>query len=388
MKPVSEHLQNISGLVVAGVCDPGISVTVLNPWRKMFSRSRPNRPHRGRLQRAVGIFFVFLTSGLSAADLPTTRLSRGDITRWVTVPGEVKPFQQATLYAKVGGYIQSVSADIGDEVKEGQVLAEIEIPELVADQARAKADLDLAEIEFKRTSEAVKKAPDLVPQQTYDTAKGKLEVAKAVVGRNETMLGYAKVTAPFGGIITRRSVDKGTFVPAATNGSAVLQASLFVLMDTARVRLQAALPEYEAALATVGQPVKFNVEALPGKTFDATITRFSGALDSQTKTLLVESELDNAKHELRPGMYLTMKFGLETHKNAPVIPVEGLVMEKLTAVAFLYKDGKAKRTVLKIGFNDGKNVEVLEGIGPEDRILLAGAMTLTDGQPVTVKGDK
>src|SRR5437868_14198717 len=107
--------------------------------------------------------FALFAGGLFAAEFPAAKISHGDITRWVTVPGEAKPYQQATLYAKVGGYIQSVNADIGDEVKEGQALAHIEIPELLADQARSKADLDLAQIEFKRTSEAVKKAPDLVP---------------------------------------------------------------------------------------------------------------------------------------------------------------------------------------------------------------------------------
>lgn len=333
--------------------------------------------------------FLALFAGASfAAEFPVAKITRGDITRWVSVPGEAKPCQQATLYAKVGGYIQSVNADIGDEVKEGQVLAQIEIPEILADQARAKADLDLAQIEFDRTQAAVKKAPDLVPPQTLDSARGKLAVAKALIERNETMLAYAKVTAPFAGVIARRWVDKGTFVPAATSGSAAQQAGLFVLVDLSKVRLQAALPEYESALVANGQPVKFTVEALPGKTFEAKVTRFSGALDSMTKTLLVECEVANEKRELRAGMYASAKFGLELHKDAPIIPVEGLVMEKQTAVAFLFKDGKAKRTVLKIGFNDGKNVEVLEGIAPDDQVLLVGTVPVTDGVTVSVKEAK
>lgn len=323
-----------------------------------------------------------------AADIPVAKLTQGDITRWITVPGEVKAYQQATLCAKVGGYIQSVSADIGDEVKEGAVLAEIEAPELLAERDKLKAELDVAQIDYDRTSTAVKKAPDLVVAQTLDAAKGRLDVAKAGTSKNETLLEYAKVKAPFAGIITRRWVDKGAFVPAATNNGATQQAGLFVLVDVSKVRLQAALPEYESALAAKDKAVKFSVEALPGKTFDAVVTRLSGALDAATKTLLVEAEVDNAKRDLRPGMYATVKVGLETHKAATIMPVEGLVMEKTMPVAFLYKDGKAKRTVIKTGFNDGKNVEVTEGIGADDQILLVGTTAMTDGQTVSVKEGK
>lgn len=326
----------------------------------------------------------FLATAALGAEFPAVKLGHGDITRWVTVPGEVKPYQQATLYAKVGGYVKSWHADLGDEVKEGQLLAEIEVPELEADQDRAKADLDLADIEFKRTSDAVKKAPDLVPPQTLDSAKGKLAVAKAVVERNDTMLKYAKVIAPFSGIITRRWVDKGVFVPAATAGSAVQQAGLFALVDLSKVRLQAALPEYESSYLKAGQEVKFTVEAMPGKSFEGTVTRFAGALDPASRTLLAECELDNAKAGLRAGMYANVKFGLETHQGVTILPVEGLVMEKQTPVVFLFKDGKARRTVIKMGFNDGRNVEVLEGVGPEDQVLLVGTTAVTDGQAVTL----
>jgi RND family efflux transporter MFP subunit len=325
-----------------------------------------------------------LTSAL-AAEFPVAKLAHGEITRWVTLPGEVKPFQQATLYAKVGGYVQKVNADIGDEVKEGTVLAELEVPELLADRAKAKAELDLAQLEYDRASDAAKRAPDLVVKQTVDAAKGKLEVAKASSDRIETMLGFAKIIAPFDGVITKRWVDKGAFVPAATSGSAAQQAGVFMIMDITKVRVQIAAPEYESSLVAKAQPVRFSVEGLTGKTFEGSITRFPQTLDAASKTMLVEAEIANAKRELRPNMYVTAKLGLETHKDAPIIPVEGLVMEKATAVTFLFKDGKAKRTVLKIGFNDTKNVEVLEGITPDDQVLLVGTSTVTDGQAVTIK---
>lgn len=343
--------------------------------------------------RTMKTLLAFATAsvGLGAAaalDLPATRLQRGDITRWITVPGELHAHQRVMLYAKVGGYLAAVNADIGDEVKRDAVLAEIEVPELIADQARLKAELDVAQVDFDRTREAVKKASDLVVPQTLDTARGRLDVAKANVQRNQTMLNFAKVRAPFDGVVTRRFVDPGAFVPAATAGTAAQQPALFTVEQVDRLRLRAAVPEYESALAGRGRPVTFTLEALPGRSFEATIARASGALDAVTRTLLVECDIDNGKRDLRPGMYASVRLGLETHRNAPIMPVEALVMEKQTAVAFLHKDGKARRVVLKIGFNDGRNVEVLDGIGPDDPILLAGGTPLTDGLAVTAKETK
>src|SRR5881275_1849720 len=108
---------------------------------------------------------------------------RGPITRNVTLPGEVKPYQQATLYAKVAGYLKTIAVDKGDQVKEGALLAEIEVPELLADRAKSRAEVEFAELDYKRVSEAQKKAPDLVTPLSVDTAKSKFEVAKANLER-------------------------------------------------------------------------------------------------------------------------------------------------------------------------------------------------------------
>src|SRR6266705_6929200 len=122
---------------------------------------------------------------------------RGPITRNVTLPGEVKPYQQATLYAKVAGYLKTITVDKGDQVKEGALLAEIEAPELLADRARYKAEVELAEIDYKRLNEAQKKAPDLVVPLSVDTAKGRVDMAKAVLERAEVLLRFTKISAPF-----------------------------------------------------------------------------------------------------------------------------------------------------------------------------------------------
>src|SRR6266850_5831278 len=156
---------------------------------------------------------------------------RGPITRNVTLPGDVKPYQQATLYAKVAGYLKMITVDKGDQVKEGTLLAEIEVPELLADRARYNAELEVADLDSRRLSESQRKLPDLVVPQTVDNAKGKLEIAKASLERTETLLSFAKIIAPFSGVITKRMVDPGAFIPAATSGSTAQNASIVTLTD-------------------------------------------------------------------------------------------------------------------------------------------------------------
>src|SRR5438552_6181815 len=190
---------------------------------------------------------------------------RGSITRNVTLPGEIKPYQQATLYAKVAGYLKTITVDKGDQVKEGALLAEIEVPELEADSTRYEAEVKVAEIDYKRLSESQKKAPDLVVPQTVDDAEGKRDIAKANLQRTETLLHYAKIIAPFSGIISKRMVDPGAFIPAATPSSAAQNAAIVTLMDFNTVRVQVAVPELETSFVAKDEPVKIMVDGLPGR---------------------------------------------------------------------------------------------------------------------------
>ena len=331
-------------------------------------------------------------------DVKTTHPARGEIIRYVTLPGTIKANQQATLYAKVAGYLKSLSVDKGDRVQAGQSLGEIEAPELLADVAKYKAELvraesevKVAELESGRLAKAQKQSPDLILPQALDTSEGRLAMARAGVGmaranldRTDTLLGYSKITAPFAGIVTARFVDPGAFIPAATSGSAAQTATIVTIADFNTVRAQVALPETEAALAQVGQPVKLSVEGLPGKTFTGKISRMSYALDDVTKTMPIEVDLPNADLTLRPGMYASVKVGVEKHTDALLIPAEALVMEKMNAFVFVAVSGKAKKSAIKAGFNDGTKVEVLSGLKGDEAVILIGKMTLADGVPVNV----
>ena len=168
---------------------------------------------------------------------------QGDITRNVTLPGNVSAWQQAILYAKVGGYLKAITVDKGDEVKAGALIADIEVPELLADILKSKAEVEVAEIDYKRVSEAQKKAPDLVMPQTVDDALGKLKVAKANLEHDQTLLSFSKITAPFAGVVTRRFVDAGAFIPAATSSSTAQNAAIVTVADFSTVRVNVAVPE-------------------------------------------------------------------------------------------------------------------------------------------------
>jgi membrane fusion protein (multidrug efflux system) len=335
------------------------------------------------IKRNLTLLLALLAGAAPAAEFKTVALSKADVTRSVELLGEVRPYRQVTLTAKVAGHVKTIRVEIGDRVKAGQVLAELESPELSADLVRAKAESALAERDAARAREAAKKAPDLVVKQALDAAESRAAAAKAETSRLEALLAHARITAPFDATVTRRFVDEGAFVPAAT-GAAAGQASIVTLTDSSKVRVQASVPEYEASLVAAGQPFLIAVDTARTKPVSAKVTRHSEALDPATKTLTAEAEVANADGVLRAGMFAKVRLGVETHAGANVLPLSAITFEKTTAVAFVAADGKARRRVLKHGFNDGTNLEVLEGVNPGETVIVTAGAALVDGQPVTL----
>ena len=309
---------------------------------------------------------------------------RGEITRTITLPSfRILAYQEATLYAKVSGYLKTLTVDKGDAVKEGQVLAEIEVPELLADETQYKAETAVSRTNYQRMAEARTKAPDLIIPQTVDDLRGQWEVAQAKLQRTQTLLQYARIVAPFEGMITARFVDPGAFIPAATAGSTPQSAALLTLMDYRRVRVQVFVPEMEVPFIKNGVPAQVTVEELPGRPFPGSVTRFAHALDEATKTMLTEIEIPNPSGDLRPGAYASVRLEIERKPDALLVPVQALLVEKAGSSMFTVADGKAKKTPVQTGFNDGVNVEILN-MKLDQPVILVGKQTLADGQPVSV----
>ena len=312
---------------------------------------------------------------------------RGEIARNISLPTfRILALQEAMLYAKVSGYLKSLNVDKGDEVKEGQLLAEIEVPELLADVAQYQAESAVARTNYQRMAEARGKAPDLVVPQTVDDLRGQWEIAQAKLQRTQTLLQYARIVAPFSGRITARFVDPGAFIPAATAGSTPQTAALVMLMDYSRVRVQVFVPEPEVPFIRNGTPVKVMVEELPGRTFAGSVTRFAHALDPATKTMLAEIELANANGELRPGAYATVQLELERKSDALLLPLPAVLVEKAGTSVFVIDQGKAKKKPIQTGFNDGQNLEITGGLDPQQAVIVVAKQVINDGQSVTTEG--
>jgi RND family efflux transporter MFP subunit len=202
------------------------------------------------------------------------------------------------------------------------------------------------------------------------------------------LIGFCKITAPFSGMITKRSFDPGAFVPAATSVNPAQSNPLVTLMDFSVVRLQIAVPEAEVPRIQNGLSVKVSIEELPGPGIQASITRFSHALDESTKTMLTEIDIPNAKFDLRPGMYAMARIGVEKRTNALLIPADALLVEKAGNSVFVPLENKAKKVSVKTGFDDGARVEILDGLKGDQPVLLIGKMVLNNGQPIKVLESK
>ena len=314
---------------------------------------------------------------------------RGEIARTITLPTfRVLAYQEATLYSKVSGYLKTMNVDKGDSVTQGQPLAEIEVPELLADEIQFKSETAIAQTNYQRMADARKKSPDLIVPQTVDDLRGQWEVAQAKLQRTQTLLKFTHLTAPFSGIITARFVDPGAYIPAATTGNPGQSVALATLMDFSRVRVQVFVPEPEVPFIHNGVPVKLTVEELPSKSFAGSVTRFAYALDQATKTMLTEIELPNPGGELRPGMYASAQIEVERKKDILLLPASAVSIEKTGSFIFLISDGKVKKTAVHTGFNDGTNIEITDSLKSDQPVAVIGKQTLNDGQLVTISEDK
>lgn len=315
-------------------------------------------------------------------EVQVVRPKRGDLHRYVALPGTLRANQQVTVQARVGGFIRAIHVDRGDRVAAGQLLAEVEVPELLAQSIKDTAEVRVAEAEHRRLEAARQKSPDLVTPQSVDAARGRWEVARAQQRQTEILLGYARITAPFAGTVSDRFVDHGAFVPAGRDGTA---SAIVRMVDSMVLRVQVPVPEAEAVFIQTGQPIRVSVEGLPTETFPVTVSRNAGVLDDASRTLLVEADLPNPSGRLRPGMFATARIGLEEHRGTLLIPGEAVTTEKASSFVFVIQDGRIRKTAVKAGFQDPPWVEILSGIN-ESAVLVTPAKTAPpDGTPVQAR---
>jgi len=313
----------------------------------------------------------------------------GEVYRYINLPGEVRPLYEVTLFAKVNGYLDKLMVDKGDSVKAGDLIADIDVPELRANLVKYKAELELAQAEYKQMSEAASSNATYVPasdtgsaRNSLDIATSRLTVAKSNVQYTETMLKYTRLTAPFDGVITHRYVDPGAYIPLPDATSTPETAAIVNLTNFKTLRLQVAVPETEVTHIKIGEPIRWTADDYPGEHFDGKVTRAYWALDKATKTMLTETQMPNPGMKLQPGMLVNARIGIEKKEDALLLPVQALIKEKTNSFVFIYQDGRVKKAPVQVGFNDGTNVEIVAGIKPADLAIVPGQQVLRDGQLV------
>lgn len=328
---------------------------------------------------------------------------RKTVTRKLDLPGDLIPNQQVALHSRVQGYLEAINVDRGSFVKKGDVLVKISVPELERELAKEKADIetfapslardkarvDWTEAIWKRLDETSKKTPDLVTRDILDDARGKYEVAKAdleltkskepgmkaAIEKTQTMIDFATIKAPFDGVVTERWADPGELVQPATT-------KILHLMELDPVRVRIWIPGSDVPSVGESARAKLTFDELPGKTFEAAVARVFWALNRNTKTMAAELDLKNADRTVRPGMFARVRIDLDSRPNALVLPASALVSEKKKSFVFVVDGGVAKKTPIKVGFDDGIEFEVREGVSEKDEVIVTGKNLVSGGEQV------
>ena len=344
---------------------------------------------------------------------------RGNLASSLTVAGQFQPYQQVDLHAKVSGYIRWIKVDIGDRVRQGEVLALLEVPELQnqvegaqaevrhsqSDITRAQSEVVSAEstysalhAEYTRLEEASKERPGLIAEQELDDARAKDQQAAAQVGvakasldamqqqlgvsrathsRLETMSRYEQIIAPFTGVVTKRYADTGSLIQAGQdNNTQTLPVVQVAESDLLRLRMP--VPESDVPNIQVGGDVQVKVDAT-GRTFTVKIIRFSRALDTNTRTMLTEVDVPNHDLSLSPGMYAETTIQLQRKKDALILPAQAVVQNgDQSYVLVVDATNHVEKRTVTLGIQTSNRVEITSGLQAGDNVIAAGQ---TDYQP-------
>ena len=309
----------------------------------------------------------------------------------LVLPAEAKPLVEAPIYARTSGYLKRYLVDIGSQVKAGDLLAEIDTPELNQQLAQARAELTqaeaalaLARITDARWAELLKTAS--VSEQEAAEKKADLELkaatveaSRANVRRLEDLQSFERVTAPFAGAITVRGTDVGQLVASGSG------AELFRLAQTGTLRVFVRVPQAAAQGVAPGLMAEVTVPELPGRVFPAKVVRTSGAMSADSRTLLVELEVDNSRGEILAGTYVQVRLTATTANPALTLPANTLLFRSEgPQVGVVGAGDKVELRSVTLGRDFGPTLEILEGIGATDRVILNPADSLVGGTTVRV----
>lgn len=309
----------------------------------------------------------------------------------LSLSAEVKPWVEAPIYARANGYLKRRLVDIGAHVQAGQLLAELDVPELNQELDRARAQLDQAEAALglsKLTAErwagllktaSVSEQENAEKQADFKLKAAYAAAARAEVHRLEKLEAYTRITAPFGGTITARNIDSGDLIVAGGGKE------LFHLAQTGKLRVFVQVPQAMARSIRTGQTAEMTVPEIPGRAFKPKVIRTAGVIASDSRTLLVELELDNSKGEVLSGGYAQVRFTETKMEAALTLPSNTVLFRpEGPQVGLVQSDGKVALRAVKLGRDFGQTIEILAGVSPQDRVIVNPGDSLATGAIVTV----
>jgi len=320
---------------------------------------------------------------------------RGAMKDEIVLPGNIQAFVDSPIYARTNGYLKKWYTDIGTRVKTGELLAEIDSPEVDQQLSQARADLGtaqanmrLAELTMNRYLALLKL--DAIAKQDVDNAAGAYEADKAMVAsqaanvkRLEQMVAFEKVYAPFDGVITIRNTDVGALINSGNGGVAQ---ELFHISTTNKLRIFVSVPQMYSQAAVAGVFADVTMTELPGRHFPGKVARNAEAIDAATRTMLTEVDVENPTGVLKPGAYAEVHLKLPAATVALIVPVTALIFRAEGLQLAVVRDGgKVELVRVTQGRDYGTEVEVTSGIRERDAVLVNPPDSLTSGETVRVE---
>lgn len=342
-----------------------------------------------RLRQQAGLAVETQKRALSQVSVVSPK--PGQPASGLPLSAEIKPLAETPIYARANGYLKKRLVDIGSHVEAGQLLAEIDTPELNQELARARAQLTLAEAAlahaktystrwaFLLQTGSVSDQENADKQNDLKLKSAAAESARADVRRLENLQSFAKVSAPFAGIITARNIDTGDLIVAAGSKE------LFHLAQTRMLRVFVQVPQGMAMAIRPGQTAEMTLPEVVGKKFPAKVIRTAGVIAADSRTLLVEMEVDNSKEEILAGSYALVRFS--EAKMEPILTLPGntiLFRAEGPQVGVVLENGKVEMRPVKLGRDFGQMMEVLAGVGLRDNVIVNPSDSLKTGALVSV----
>jgi RND family efflux transporter MFP subunit len=335
------------------------------------------------------------TNSLAVPSVNVIQPKRGSTAQEIILPGNIQAFIDAPIYARTNGYLRSWTSDIGAHVKQGQLLAVIETPEVDQQLLQARADLNTAQANAHLSQitadrfEGLKNT-DSVSKQDVDNAEGDYAAKQAIVDsahsnvhRLEDLQSFQKIYAPFDGVITARNTDVGQLIDSGSAGGVAKELFHIAAIRTLRVYIN--VPQQYSVAAKPGIVADLSLAQFPGRVFQGKLVRTANAIDLATRTLLVEVDVDNPTGELLPGAFAEVHLKLPTEIPSYILPVNTLIFRAQgLQVATVENGNRAKLITIVLGRDFGATVEVVSGLTDADRVIVSPPDSLVDGEQVQI----